>query len=994
MRLLQILLPAEIKEFEQPPIFDTKMRKHYFEVTGGFKRLLNQLETPANKIGFCLQWGYFKASGRFYTTLKFHKKDIAYVTKALTGNSQPVSLINYSGTTVTRHRQLMMDYLGFEGFNEINKQKCLEEALQLALKQTSPKKLFKSLLEFLKTHQIEIPAYYTLSEMITRAFKHAFEKTYLIIENHTTPTIKSLLDNLFTKAESEGFKDNITRLSRLKNIEETVKPSTIKENIKHLKGLKNLYETIIPILSELDLSDEITQYYAGITDRMRAIQLSQKQHEPHKYLLLICFLKHQYFKMGDLLIDTYLQSVKTVFNSAQREYKESIYQQHKNQGNNKKYLKKMLEIIQKPIDMLWEIDETITAFWLTDDQKLKKVNELVNYAALKSLSQNIQDVSRHLQNESMMSFLDVLENKSLKLQNRVAEIIRFIEISSETQHTSLDKAIEAYKKGSFSVNPPLAFLEEPEQKAVFDQAGKFKISLYKALLADYIAKAIKSGELNIPFSYKYRPFEDYLIPLSQWHIQREEMLYRANLQVFYDWQGLKTNLEKAIEVQYTETNENIINGENLYVKMQDNGKLRFLNPKKDDENEQELEELYPSHRLIPVFEVLSTVQKATKFLQSFKHWQQKVVKEKPDEKIFIAGIIGYGCNLGINQMARCSKNITAYSLETAVNWYFTVENLEQANHKILKIIKKLSLSKLLRKKATEVHTSSDGQKFNIAVDSVHANYSYKYFGKGKGVTVYSFMDDAYKLFHSTVISSSEREAGYVIDGLMHNEVVQSDLHSTDTHGFSETIFALTYLLGITFAPRINDFREQRLYSMNNIQPNREYFIQLQGKIDHRLIEENWDNILRLVTTIKLKYTTASSILRRLNSYSKQNPVYRALKELGKAVKTLFLLKYMDDQTLRKRIDNQTNKLESIHKMARAIFYGNSGEFQHASKEQQLLSEGCKRLIENAIICWNYLYLTKKLTEITSFEEREAFIHRITHASMGKWKHITTWCPSP
>jgi TnpA family transposase len=52
------------------------------------------------------------------------------------------------------------------------------------------------------------------------------------------------------------------------------------------------------------------------------------------------------------------------------------------------------------------------------------------------------------------------------------------------------------------------------------------------------------------------------------------------------------------------------------------------------------------------------------------------------------------------------------------------------------------------------------------------------------------------------ISSAEREATYVIDGLMHNNVVKSDIHSTDTHGYSEVIFAVMHLLGFEFAPRI------------------------------------------------------------------------------------------------------------------------------------------------------------------------------------------------
>ena len=68
------------------------------------------------------------------------------------------------------------------------------------------------------------------------------------------------------------------------------------------------------------------------------------------------------------------------------------------------------------------------------------------------------------------------------------------------------------------------------------------------------------------------------------------------------------------------------------------------------------------------------------------------------------------------------------------------------------------------------------------------------------------------MWYSTVISSTEREAAYVIDGLMHNNVVKSDIHSTDTHGYSEVIFAATHLLGLEFAPRIKGLSKQNLYA--------------------------------------------------------------------------------------------------------------------------------------------------------------------------------------
>jgi hypothetical protein len=75
-------------------------------------------------------------------------------------------------------------------------------------------------------------------------------------------------------------------------------------------------------------------------------------------------------------------------------------------------------------------------------------------------------------------------------------------------------------------------------------------------------------------------------------------------------------------------------------------------------------------------------------------------------------------------------------------------------------------------------------------------------GWGKGASAYTFLDERHFLYHSTVISSPEREAPLVIDGLMHNDVVESDIHSTDTGGYTEMLFGVVRLLGFSYAPRI------------------------------------------------------------------------------------------------------------------------------------------------------------------------------------------------
>ena len=52
--------------------------------------------------------------------------------------------------------------------------------------------------------------------------------------------------------------------------------------------------------------------------------------------------------------------------------------------------------------------------------------------------------------------------------------------------------------------------------AAVNKDGKFRVSLYKALLFLHVQSAIKSGGLNLEHSSKYRPLDDYLIDRTRW----------------------------------------------------------------------------------------------------------------------------------------------------------------------------------------------------------------------------------------------------------------------------------------------------------------------------------------------------------------------------------------------------------------------------------------------------------------------------------------------
>ncbi len=105
---------------------------------------------------------------------------------------------------------------------------------------------------------------------------------------------------------------------------------------------------------------------------------------------------------------------------------------------------------------------------------------------------------------------------------------------------------------------------------------------------------------------------------------------------------------------------------------------------------------------------------------------------------------------------------------------------------------------------------------------------------------------------------------------------------------------------------------------------------------------------------------ASQLFKRLSSYAKHHPLYRALKEFGRVVKSVFVLKYYDDVILRQRIEKQLNRIELSNKFANAVFFANSGEFKQGDPEEQALCVACK-VIQNTVVLWNYLYLSQLLT---------------------------------
>jgi TnpA family transposase len=110
---------------------------------------------------------------------------------------------------------------------------------------------------------------------------------------------------------------------------------------------------------------------------------------------------------------------------------------------------------------------------------------------------------------------------------------------------------------------------------------------------------------------------------------------------------------------------------------------------------------------------------------------------------------------------------------------------------------------------------------------------------------------------------------------------------------------------------------------------------LTDKLNVNLIRDTWDKMMRLIASIKNGQERASLIVSKLAAASHRNKLFRGLQELGRMVKTAYLAKYLRSEELRRRVLLHLNKGESIHSLARKVFFGRLAEICERTYEEQL-----------------------------------------------------------
>lgn len=394
------------------------------------------------------------------------------------------------------------------------------------------------------------------------------------------------------------------------------------------------------------------------------------------------------------------------------------------------------------------------------------------------------------------------------------------------------------------------------------------------------------------------------------------------------------------------------------------------------------------HRLMPragIPDILLEVMRRTGFAQAFTHLSERPTQVQGFQISLCAGLIAQACNIGLEPLVRDDHPALR---QNRLGWvtqnFIRSETLSAANAMIVAAHAKLAITDNWGDGQV---ASADGLRFLAPKTAIHAGPNPRYFGRNRGITWYNMLSDQYSGLGAMVVPGTLRDSLIILSLLLEQETeLDPSQIMTDSAAYSDTIFGLFWLLGYQFCPRLADIGGARLWRVDKTANYGTLGEIAEGTINIKLIIENWEDLMRLAGSLKLGHLQAQGVMRILQVRDRPTTLAKALMHLGRLIKTLHILNYIDDADFRRRILVQLNRQEFRHKLARKIYHGDRGEVRNALRQGQEEQLGCLGLALNAVTHWNAVYMQAAIEKLTD-ESKGIDPGDIARLSPILWRHI-------
>ena len=934
--------------------------------------LIWRCRTDYNRLGMAYQLGFVRLFNRLPKQEPFELLEELVTFAGIQLKLESGLMVAYQNRqpTVSDHQKRLIEHLGLRFFGD-TESKVLEDFLfneSCRLEQTAA--LHARAREFLKEQRILEPSGETrIFRMVVEQRRLAREHIFQRIAEGIPKELSHKLDELLEVQTAE----NVSELQWIKSNPNRPSVDSMLSIVRKL----NIIEATGVL--KVDLSWLNSNYQRALFHQIRksSVYRIRELAPARRKAALVCFLWQSYHDAVDQAVDMFDKMVTKTQTQAKNELDEKM-------GQERKTIQKSLAILKSIGSMI--LDDSI------DDTKLRaSLFEQIPRAELESQLSEIEQWVTGRRSDTFHGFI----RRYGILRRFTPAFLDALALNESSDENACLQGLETLRKlnnegkRKLPENAPIEFVPQRLQSVV-GSGDALNRHAWECALLMKLREELRSGNLSVKHSKRFGRLDDFFMDEQKWVSHKKRFFERAGLPS--DASQVEEYLKNRLGLAYSRFLEAAPT--NSYAVADEKGWHLSTDPteKLDDDSQVRLDQLKAwlakNMRRIKLTDLFIEVDNELNFTDQFLSPAQRETATAEDICLVLAAIVAHGCNIGPYTMAQMTSGLSYEQIKRVADWQLTPEAQRSALAVLVNAISSLDTAPYWGEGRT---SASDGQRFSMRRKVLQQTYSPKF--SDFAMEFYSFIADNYAPFYSTPIECTDRDAAFVLDGLLYNESeLDLEEHYTDTHGYTEINFAAFAMLARRFCPRIRGLHKQHIY---RIDKQRDYgalksLVDRNDRtIDTRLIAEQWDRMGHFYASLESGHTTASVALKRLVGYSAKNRFYRANRDLGRILKTEFILQYMSEHDLRSRIRRGLLKVEQLHSLARDVFYGRRSRINARELWEQMNSCSCLTLIVACIIYWQAREISYVINHKDPIEN-DIDLSQIQHISPIGWDNVVIY----